>query len=62
MPDGWVIQVPVGDEWITVTYFGQDDNILPCVYDTYEQAKEASKVYNVCQIIEYFPEKITFLG
>ena len=63
MSNGWVIKVPTSrGEWMTVTYFGQDDNILPCVYESYEQAKEASKVYDECKIVEYFPEKITFLG
>ena len=39
---GWVIKVPTHyGEWMTVTYFGQDDNILPCIYESYEQAKEA---------------------
>ena len=51
---GWVIKVPLETgEWMTVTYFGQDDNILPCIYESYEQAKEASKVYNECKIEEY---------
>lgn len=59
---GWVIKVPTHyGEWMTVTYFGQDDNILPCIYESYEQAKEASKVYNRCKIEEYEPPNVKFI-
>ncbi len=61
MSKGWVIKVPLETgEWMTVTYFGQDDNILPCIYESYEQAKEASLMYNECKIEEYKPPDVKF--
>lgn len=46
---GWVVKIPIGGhqggEWITVSYFGQDDHVLPCVYETKEQAIQSAKNY-----------------
>lgn len=57
----YVIKVKTHNgEWMTATYFGQDDNILPCVFDTYEQAEEASKAYVDCKIEKYIPKNVNF--
>ena len=53
--DAWIVKVPLGNEWVNLTYFGLDDQILPCVYNTKEQAEESAKVYNESRVEKYFP-------
>ena len=56
MPTGYIIKVPSHyGEWMTLTYFGQDDAILPCVYESKEQAEQYAKTYNRAKVEKYSP-------